>query len=648
MNLDRLLPPAVLATPEEAAAAIPAAALLRVNFVPGLRQRLGWRGMRQCTRDPGSLTARVAGMAGVFGLAPLGPATEIGSGRAEFALAYFPAPDEERIEGCPVAAGLIALGDDYLERIRDFPAEPGLRELFDIARLRCAFVPGGGLALSLEALDREVTVAVDGIEIGTMADGPRQVVAPGGFDKDLRAFDCALPFVEALAASISSAVGSAPTRLEQHSGRGWRQLFDAAGDALMEPWDAAQSLRLSIGWGAAPPMPPPGTEHRVDVRWRAPQPKPSPYADAAWWRDDAPDAMFSVDKSALGVQDKPKLIVLTGFLGAGKTSFLSRFIEYQAARNGFVAVVQNEIGAKGLDGRLLGQHYAVTEVDEGCVCCTLAGTLKAALGDILRSYQPDFVVLETSGLANPANLLAEIADLEDRLEFSSITTVLDARLGAQTLERYAVARDQIRLADVILLNKVGGEPESALADLEAAIRRLNPAAAVHRTNHGDIPLAVLYGVNLAARRLHSEAGETCGAEGHGHGDCDCHGSGHHHHDCACHQAPRHTHDDDGLTSRIWVPPGPLDRHAVDDALCRLPPGVLRVKGAVELQGETEPRICQFVPGRFSLSPAGEAGAGDRFLVFIGENIDQAVAEFIHRASGVPAGAEASCADIGPA
>ena len=87
----------------------------------------------------------------------------------------------------------------------------------------------------------------------------------------------------------------------------------------------------------------------------------------------------------------------------------------------------------------------MTEVDEGCVCCTLAGSLRSALSGILSEFQPDFVVLETTGLANPANLLSEIADLEDMLEFASVTTVVDAVCGPHSLKDHEVARSQVRL-----------------------------------------------------------------------------------------------------------------------------------------------------------------------------------------------------------
>ncbi len=634
LNFERLLPPAALADPGRAAAMLPLSALLRINFVPGLRQRLNWRGMRECPHFPDSLTARVAGQAGVYGLTCLTGTAQDGIGRAEFLLAYFPASEDESLDGFAVEACLAVLADGYIDRIRDFPAHPDLCGLFRIAKLEFRLDLSGGVALSVEAPDRSVIVARDGLVVET-PEGPRQVVEPGGDDKNLAAFDLAMPFVEALAASIGHSLGAAPSRLLRDAAPGLRWFHDAAGQFTAEPGPDIRDIRLAIGWGDAPPLVPAAAGADVECAWTAPEPPPANYAGAAWWRADEVGARHSLDKTALGIQDLPKLIVLTGFLGAGKTSFLSRFIEHQAARNSFVAVVQNEIGEKGLDGSLLGQHYAVAEVDEGCVCCTLAGSLKMALSGILRDYQPDFVVLETTGLANPANLLGEIAEFEEHLTFASITTVVDARLGVATLDRYAVARDQVRLADVILLNKSGDVAAAELSALETAIVGLNPAAAIHRVDHGEISPATLYGVNAAVRRPAADPGHACcGAHDHGHGH-----DGH-----ACHHldggnsggphggasAERHTHTHDGLGSRLWAPPAPLDGATLRRALSGLPPGVLRVKGMIELTGEAVPHLCQYVPGSYTLAPASpsESEGKDRFLVLIGEDIDNAARQFI--------------------
>ncbi len=647
LDFDKLLPPATLSDPGRAAAALPGAALLRINFVPGLRQRLNWRGMRECPRFPESLTARVAGRPGVYGLTCLSGSVADGLGRAEFALNYFPAAEDEPLDGFSVEACLSVLADGYIERVRDFPAFPEMCGLFHIANLEFILDSGRGAALVVDAAERAIIVARDGVVVDTPK-GPQQAVPPGGRDKDITAFALAAPFVEALAASIGQALGASPSRLSRHSAPGQAWTYDASGQVDTEPCDDARDARLALGWGAAPAAF--DAPAAIEVDWTSPAPIPREYADAVWWRISEADARHSLDKTALGVTDLPKLIVLTGFLGSGKTSFLSRFIEYQASRNGFVAVIQNEIGEKGLDGRLLGQHYAVAEVDEGCVCCTLAGSLKAALSGILHDYQPDYVVLETTGLANPANLLGEIADLEEHLVFSSITTLVDARLGVETLARYAVARDQVRLADAVLLNKVADAPDESVRTAEAAIRDLNPTAAIHRIDHGDISPAMIYGVNTAAQRQpDAPAHVCCGGHDHHHDhghdhECRCHPHDEYCPDCGDRTHPAgHTHLEDGLSSRLWSIPAPLDGDALRSALSSLPPSVLRVKGVVDIAGEGTPCVCQHVPGSFRLTPTMDENvrASGRYLVLIGEDIETATRAFISAVDPTPKAAHSA-------
>ena len=127
----------------------------------------------------------------------------------------------------------------------------------------------------------------------------------------------------------------------------------------------------------------------------------------------------TIDKKSLGIDERPPLIILSGFLGAGKTSFLQHFIEYQTQCSRFVAV----IGEVGLDGKLLDD--TITEIDEGCVCCSLVGNLKRAVNGILSSFQPDYIILETTGAANPLNLLDEIVELEAQVRYDCTVTVVD-------------------------------------------------------------------------------------------------------------------------------------------------------------------------------------------------------------------------------
>jgi G3E family GTPase len=587
--LARLLPPSLLSDSGATAAALWRAVLWRTNFIPGIRHRLGWRGLRGCAAGSEGVTARVEGMAGVYGLLPGRLAAGADEAEVELHLFYFPAPDEDLLESFSVQAGILAQQANYRDRQREFVGDQALCSLFQLGRLTVQYSRAtGAVRLALDAPQRSRIVALDGVSAGT-----RQLVPPGGFDQDLPAWDAALPFFRALANAFSYLLGSEPTALWHHSRPGRLLAYGATGVMRAEETAATREHRLTLGWGACGEPVATGGEV-AELAWRSPAPLPAEFAAESWWQAQLSGAANSLDKSAAGLQEKPRLIVLTGFLGAGKTSFLRHFIENQTARNGFVAVVQNEIGAKGLDSRLLGQNYAVVEVDEGCVCCTLAGSLKMALTEILSRFQPDFIVLETTGLANPAHLLAEIQELEGQLEFGAVTTLVDAALGIDTLDRHPVARDQLLLADVVVVNKIDQVTAAQRACLEGKIREINSLAPIHWTAWGDVAPAALYGANFR-ELLRATAPPLAGER-------------------------RPTHGEQGLSSLLLTLSRPLERLAFLRGLEPLLPHLLRIKGVVELAEEGESQIYQYVPGSHSFEPAGEADGGDRFLIFIGSDL----------------------------
>jgi hypothetical protein len=161
-----------------------------------------------------------------------------------------------------------------------------------------------------------------------------------------------------------------------------------------------------------------------------------------------------------------------------------------------VAFVSVWIGEIGLDGKLLDYDYAVTEIDEGCVCCTLVGNLKKAIHQILSSFHPDYTVLETTGLANPYNLLDEISEVDDMVRFDSITTMVDGVNVEKSLEEYDVARNQIKAADILLLNKKDKLTKMQLDRIKQKIKAVNSSAPIIETTHGDVNPALIYGVDL--------------------------------------------------------------------------------------------------------------------------------------------------------
>src|SRR4051794_7799780 len=186
--------------------------------------------------------------------------------------------------------------------------------------------------------------------------------------------------------------------------------------------------------------------------------------------------------------DRVPVVLVTGFLGSGKTTLISALLAHPAM--GQTAVLVNELGEVAID------HHLVRRVDErtvvlanGCVCCTLRGDLQDELRDLLarrdRGEVAPFarVVVETTGLADPAPVLSTLLTeplLRHHYEIEAVVATLDAVNGAATLDRHPESVKQAAVADTVLVTKADASEPAAVAALEARVRALNPLAAVRR------------------------------------------------------------------------------------------------------------------------------------------------------------------------
>ncbi len=386
-------------------------------------------------------------------------------------------------------------------------------------------------------------------------------------------------------------------------------------------------------------------------------------ADAPCWLAhdlDSPDCL----RRFPAVGDKrPALVVVSGFLGAGKTTFLNNCIEYHRSRERFVAVIQNEVGATGVDEHLLGDSASVVALDEGCVCCTLAGSLASGIRSLTERFTPEVILLETTGLANPLNLLAELDALRDMARLDCLITVVDAAYAVEALRSSEIARDQIRGADILVCNKCDTVDPVALAALEETLAVLNPRAVRHRTEFGRIHPSLFMDMEGSAFTdgafaSAAPASEPLSPETHAfqHREVSAYQS----HgvpasgvpfplsprpliprqaeDSCTHPRPaRHVHHADhvieGFTSLRLFFPVPVAFTALDAALRESPGTPFRIKGMVSVTGlegeawsddltpgEGRHVLVQCVCGRVDYEQLYDF-AGDSFLVFIGKGLD---------------------------
>jgi G3E family GTPase len=299
------------------------------------------------------------------------------------------------------------------------------------------------------------------------------------------------------------------------------------------------------------------------------------------------------------VSQKPDpipLTVLTGFLGAGKTSLLNRLLKDPALAD--TVVIVNEFGEIGLD------HLLVETVEEGmillaagCLCCTVRGDLIATLEDLLRRRDNGRispfrrVVIETTGLADPAPILHAILYhpyLSQRYALAGVITLVDAVNGAATLDAHEEALKQVAMADRLVLTKTDLAGDDA--PLRARLQALNPGAPILDAAKGEADAAALAGAGLydmsgriadVAAWLRAEAVEEAEARSHAHQHHGAHG--HHAHDVNRHDAKIRAYT---LTSETPIRSAALDMFL---DLLRSSQGrkLLRVKGLVALAEDPE-------------------------------------------------------------
>ncbi|MGE3262937.1 MAG: GTP-binding protein [Bacteriovoracia bacterium] len=185
------------------------------------------------------------------------------------------------------------------------------------------------------------------------------------------------------------------------------------------------------------------------------------------------------------------ITILTGFLGAGKTTLLQRILSEKHGKK--IAVVENEFANLDIDANLVkSKTDLLVELFNGCVCCSIQGELVESLLEIAkREDRVDHILIETTGVANPSNLVKSF--LTDHLmcalfRLDAVITVVDAKHFPLHVEESQDFRDQIAFADLLILNKTDLVGEAELDQVESAARGINQAAEVVRTNMCSLPL----------------------------------------------------------------------------------------------------------------------------------------------------------------
>jgi len=290
------------------------------------------------------------------------------------------------------------------------------------------------------------------------------------------------------------------------------------------------------------------------------------------------------------------MLVLTGFLGAGKTTALNRVLAALRPGGRRIALLVNDLGRVNVDAALLAARGSdLIELSGGCVCCKvdLQDDLWRGIHDLVRRARPDHVVLETTGIAEPVALLDGLAQ-QDGLAAAGVVCVIDAEVGARVLASRDEARGQVQVADRVLLTKLDlASAEQALAT-RAAVRELGGA-------HGELasfPAGPQGDFELAQWMLETRAPGTRArppVRRHGHGQ---------------------------LVAFSFACEQPLVEPALADVLGGVGPALLRAKGFVRLAGRGRVLVQRAGERTVFTDAPGETAAHGSELVLIGDGLDE--------------------------
>ncbi len=269
--------------------------------------------------------------------------------------------------------------------------------------------------------------------------------------------------------------------------------------------------------------------------------------------------------------------IITGYLGSGKTTLLRRILDQTNKR---IAILMNEFGLVGIDGKILkGKNVDMIELSGGCVCCSLTGEFEAAINEIVAKTDPEMIIVETTGVAEPDAIIVDIQDNLPKVRLDSVITVVDADAMIKYPSLGHTGIVQIDMADIILMNKADLVSEEQLNEVEEKIRQINETAHVFRTTKCNVDTSFLFG--FQRRRFLKKKEE-------------------------------HTPEEDFFS---FSTEKNLDREKFEKVISKLPKEIFRAKGFVKFLDKSY--LFNYVSGRYDFE---EFDSEKTEIVFIGKRI----------------------------
>ncbi len=329
-----------------------------------------------------------------------------------------------------------------------------------------------------------------------------------------------------------------------------------------------------------------------------------------------------------------KIDIFSGFLGAGKTTLIKKLIA-EAYTGEQLVLIENEFGEIGIDGGFLQEAgINITEMNSGCICCSLVGDFGKALRQVMDTYHPDRILIEPSGVGKLSDVIRAVQNLEMHdVVLNGFTTVVDATKAKMYMRNFGeFFNNQVEHASAIILSRTAGMSQERLDACVALLREKNPTATIVTTPWDELDgkqlLAAMERRDTLAAALEELAEEQEREHHHHHHDdddecgCGCHDHDHDHH---------HHHADEVFTSWGKETAHSYEKQELAAALEALDTGdygqVLRAKGIV---AGTDGKWLHFdyVPGEVEIRN-GAAGVTGRLCVIGAELKEDALTSLFH-------------------
>ena len=294
-----------------------------------------------------------------------------------------------------------------------------------------------------------------------------------------------------------------------------------------------------------------------------------------------------------------KIDIISGFLGAGKTTLIKKLLS-EAFKGQQVVLIENEFGEIGIDGGFLKEAgIQIREMNSGCICCSLVGDFGVSLKEVIGTYHPDRIIIEPSGVGKLSDVIRAVEDVKEDcdLELNSFTTVADVTKCKMYLRNFGeFFKNQLEYANTIILSRMDKASQEKTDKAVELIREINRDASLITT-----PITQLDGgkiLEVMEKRTQSiEEMELPHEHGHHHehehhhdGECNCGHDHHHDGECSCghdhHHEHGHHHADEVFTSWGRETARKFERTELEKMLEMLGDGetfgmVLRAKGILE-------------------------------------------------------------------